>query len=128
MATATATATQTRTDEEIQRDVLAELRWDARVKPNEIGVIVKDGVVTLTGWVDSFIKKWHAEGAAPRVARGRALSHDLVGRLPGSAERTDTDIAADVRRALDLNILIPADKINVTVSHAIVTLQGEVEW
>ena len=51
-----ATATTTRTDEEIQREVLAELKWDARVLPNEIGVAVKDGVVTLTGWVDSFTK------------------------------------------------------------------------
>lgn len=61
------TATMTRSDEQIQRDVLAELKWDARVQPNEIGVSAKDGVVTLTGWVDSFVKKWAAEQAAHRV-------------------------------------------------------------
>jgi hypothetical protein len=63
-----ATATLSRTDEEIQQAVLAELKWDARIQPNEIGVSVKDGVVTLTGWVDSFLKKWDAEEAAHRVS------------------------------------------------------------
>jgi osmotically-inducible protein OsmY len=57
----------TRTDEEIQRDVLEELKWDARVQPNEIGVAVTDGIVTLIGWVDSYTKKWAAEDAAKRV-------------------------------------------------------------
>src|SRR5213593_3910789 len=58
MASATVTTTKPKTDEQIQRDVLEELKWDARVQPNEIGVTVKDGVVTLTGWVDSYAKKW----------------------------------------------------------------------
>jgi len=62
-----ATATLTRRDEQIQQDVLAELKWDARVQPNEIGISAKDGIVTLTGWVDSFLKKWSAEDAALRV-------------------------------------------------------------
>jgi len=53
-----ATATLNRTDQELQQDVLAELKWDAQIQPNEIGVSVKDGVVTLTGWVDSYLKKW----------------------------------------------------------------------
>ena len=60
-----ATATATLTDEQIQQEVLDELAWDARVQPNEIGVAVKDGVVTLTGGVDSYTKKWAAEEAAP---------------------------------------------------------------
>ena len=71
-----ATATTTLTDEQIQRDVLDELKWDARVQPNEIGVAVKDGVVTLTGWVDAFTKKWAAEEAAHRVQGGRQPHHD----------------------------------------------------
>ena len=57
-------AVSIRTDEAIQRDVLEELKWDTRVQPNEIGVVVKDGVVTLTGWVDSYLKKLAAEEAA----------------------------------------------------------------
>jgi len=62
-----ATATVTRTDQDIQQEVLAELKWDARVQPNEVGVAVKEGVVTLTGGVDSYTKKWAAEEAAHRV-------------------------------------------------------------
>ncbi|MGZ3679928.1 MAG: BON domain-containing protein, partial [Ktedonobacterales bacterium] len=62
-----ATAATVRSDEEIQRDVLEELKWDTRVQPNEIGVAVNEGVVTLTGWVDSYLKKWAAEEAVLRV-------------------------------------------------------------
>ncbi len=65
------TGTTALTDERIQRDVLEELKWEARVQPNEIGVAVKDGIVTLTGSVDAYSKKWAAEQAAHRV-RGRA--------------------------------------------------------
>ena len=91
---ATAATTETRTDEDIQRDVLAELRWDARVRPSEIGVSVKNGIVTLTGWVDSYTKKWAAEEAAQRVKGVVAVANDIEVRLPASAERTDADIAA----------------------------------
>jgi len=61
------TATPALTDEQIQREVLDALKWDARVQPNEIGVIVKDGIITPTGWMDSYLKKWEAEEAAKRV-------------------------------------------------------------
>src|SRR2546423_8426992 len=94
-------ATTTRSDEQIQQDVLEELKWDARVQPNEIGVSVKDGVVTLTGWVDSYTKKWAAEEAAHRVRGVVAVANDIEVRLPSSAQRTDADIAAAVTRALD---------------------------
>jgi osmotically-inducible protein OsmY len=75
---ATATLAETRTDEQVQRDGLAELKWDARVQPNEIGVAVKDRVVTLTGWVDSYLKKWAAEEAAHRVRGVKAVANDIV--------------------------------------------------
>ena len=123
-----ATATMTRTDEAIQRDVLEELKWDARVQPNEVGVAVKDGVVTLTGWVDSYTKKWAAEEAAHRVRGVVAVANDIEIRLPSSAERTDADIAAAAIRALEWDALIPIEKIDVTVSKGWVTLSGEVEW
>ena len=100
MATATATVSTNLTDEQIQKDVLAELKWDARVQPNEIGVAVKDGVVTLTGWVDSYSKKWAAEEAAHRVHGVKAVANEIEVRLPSSAERTDADIAAAAVRAL----------------------------
>jgi osmotically-inducible protein OsmY len=124
----TATATETRTDEEIQRDVIAELRWDARVKPNEIGVQVKGGVVTLTGWVDSYMKKWAAEEAAHRVKGVKAVANDVEVRLPGDSQRTDADIAAAVVQALESDASLRLEKLDVTVAKGWVTLQGEVEW
>jgi osmotically-inducible protein OsmY len=120
------TMTATRTDEEIQRDVLAELKWDAQLQPNEIGVMVKDGVVTLTGWVDSYLKKWAAEDAAHRVPGVKAVANDIEVRL--STQRTDSDIAAAAVHALEWDAGIPSDKIQVTVSKGWVTLRGEVEW
>jgi osmotically-inducible protein OsmY len=117
-----------RTDEQIQRDVLDELKWDSRVQVNEIGVAVKDGVVTLTGWVDSYMKKLAAEAAAHRVHGVKAVANDIEVRLPGSAERTDADLAKAVLDALRWDAAVPTDKIDVTVSHGWVTLKGEVEF
>jgi osmotically-inducible protein OsmY len=123
-----ATITQTRTDEEIQRAVLEELKWEPRVNPSEIGVAAKDGIVTLTGWVDSYTRRWAAEEAAHRVRGVKAVANEIEVRLPTSSERTDLDIAAAAVRALEWDALIPAEKIDVTVSKGWVTLRGEVEW
>jgi len=117
-----------RTDEAIQTDVLEELKWDTRVQPNEIGVMVKDGVVTLTGWVDSYLKKMAAEEAAHRVRGVKAVANDIEVRLPGSAERTDADLAKAVITALKWQAAIPAGTLDVTVSQGWVTLKGEVEF
>jgi osmotically-inducible protein OsmY len=121
-------AVRIETDEEIQQAVLDELSWDARVQPNEIGVAVKDGVVTLTGRVDSYLKRWAAEEAAHRVKGVRAVVNEIEVRLPGSAERTDEDIARAVTRALEWDAVVPVDRIKVTVSKGWVTLEGEVDW
>ncbi len=120
--------TATRTDEQIQKDALAELKWDARVQPSEIGVAVKDGVVTLLGWVDSFTQKWAAEDAAHRVRGVTAVANDVEVRLPSSAERNDADIAEAAVRALGWDAFVPVDNIEVTVSKGWITLKGEVEW
>jgi osmotically-inducible protein OsmY len=120
------TATIAHTDQEIQTDVLAELRWDHSVQANEIGVAVKDGVVTLTGIVDTYLKKWKAEEAAHRVTGVTAVANDITVRTIG--ERTYADIAAAAVHALRWNASIPADKIQVTVDKGWVTLKGEVEW
>jgi osmotically-inducible protein OsmY len=123
-----AVATEIRTDAQIQADVLAELKFEPRVQPNEIGVSVKDGVVALTGWVDSYSKRWAAEEAAHRVRGVKAVANDLEVRLPGALERTDADIAEAAVRALEWDALLPADKVEVTVSKGWVTLKGNVEW
>ena len=123
-----AIGTETRTDAQIQTDVLSELKYDARVLPNEIGVAVKDGVVTLTGWVDSYTKKWAAEEAAHRVRGVKAVANDIEVRLTTAAERTDADIAAAAVRALEWDAFIPVDNLDVTVDKGWVTLKGSVEW
>ena len=120
-------AISTRTDEAIQADVLEELKWDTRVRPNEVGVAVKDGIVTLTGWVDSYLKKIAAEEAAHRVRGVKAVANDIEVRLPGSAERTDADLVAAVLGVLRWDAAIPAGKVDVTVSQGWITLKGEVD-
>ena len=119
-------ASVVRSDQEIQRDVLAELKWDSQVQANEIGVVVSDGVVTLTGWVDSYLKKWRAEEAVLRVSGVRAVANDIEIRSP--SERTDAEIAKAAVRALEWDPGVPPEKISVTVSKGWVTLDGEVEW
>src|SRR5438128_5061604 len=121
-------AVSTRTDVSIQEDVLEELKWDSRVRANEIGVVVKDGIVTLTGWVDSYLKKMAAEQAAHRVHGVKAVANDIEVRLPSSAERTDADLAAAVLNALRWDAAIPTGTLDVTVSKGWVTLKGEVEF
>lgn len=123
-----AVATETRTDTQLQADVLAELKWDPRVQPNEIGVSVKDGVITLSGNVDSYTKKWAAEERAHKVRGVKAVANDIEVRLPGSSERTDADIAAAAVRALEWDAFVPTDRLHVTVSKGWVTLEGDVEW
>lgn len=120
--------TATRTDEQIQKDAMAELEWDARVQPSEIGVVVKNGVVTLIGWVDSFTQKWAAEDAAHRIRGVTAVANDIEVRLPASSERSDADIAEAAVRALEWDDFVPVEKIEVTVSKGWITLKGEVEW
>jgi len=115
-------------DEQIQRDVLAELKWDARVAPNEVGVSVKDGVVTLTGYVDAYTKRWSAEDAAHRVHGVLAVANDIEVRLPASSVRTDADIAAAAVHALQWDAFLKPESIEVSVSKGWVTLRGEVEW
>jgi len=119
--------TTPRTDADIHSDLLAELKWEPRVQPNEIGVVVRNGVVTLTGLVDSFAKKWAAEEAARRVRGVKAVANDIEVRLTSDRERTDAEIAAAVVRSLD-DAAIPTEKLDVTVSNGWVTLSSEVEW
>src|SRR4030081_3514833 len=123
-----ALATETRTDAQIQTDVLAEFKWEPRVVPNEIGVAVKDGIVALTGWVDSYTKRWAAEDAAHRVRGVKAVANDIEVRLSTDDEKTDQDIAKAVVRALEWDAFVPIDKLDVTVSKGWVTLKGEVQW
>jgi osmotically-inducible protein OsmY len=116
-----------KTDVQIQRDVENELRWDTRLLTTAIGVGVKRGIVTLTGVVESWAKREAAQRAAHRVASVLDVANDLEVRPPGSTGRTDAEIAAAVRGALQWDVLVPDEKIRSTVARGIVTLEGEVE-
>ncbi len=118
----------TRIDQNIQRDVLDELEWEPRIQPNEIGIAVREGVVTLAGWVDNYAKKWAAERAAHRVHRVRAVANDIEVRLPSSAQHTDPDLAMAATRALEWDAFVSIEGLDVTVSNGWVVLRGEVEW
>jgi VCBS repeat-containing protein len=117
-----------RVDADIQRDVLAELAWDRRVQPNEIAVVVTDGVVTLSGWVDSYLTRWAAAEAAHRVRGVTAVANDIEVRLPSYLQRTDAELAEEVVQALQRDAVVPLEDVKVTVSHGKVTLRGQVDW
>jgi osmotically-inducible protein OsmY len=117
-----------KTDSELQRDVLDDLKWEPSVEAAHIGVAVNDGIVTLTGHVPSYGEKYAAEQAAKRVYGAKAVVNDIEVKLPGSSQRTDGDIAAAAVNALKANLSVPADRIKVTVSKGWVKLEGEVEW
>lgn len=117
-----------RDDSDVQRDVLDELAWEPSVNSAHIGVSVKDGVVTLSGHVDSYAEKYAAEDAAKRVDGVRAVANELDVKLPSRSKRTDEDLAQAAVDALKWNILVPSRKIKVTVSQGWVTLEGEVNW
>ncbi|MGC5032264.1 BON domain-containing protein [Micromonospora sp. DT229] len=117
-----------RRDQDIRAAVLDELGWEPRVQPHEIGVSVAEGVVTLTGQVDSYAKKWAAERAAHRVTQVRAVANDVAVRLASGAEPADSEIARAVQHALQWHAFVPIEQLDLTVSQGWVTLHGEVEW
>jgi osmotically-inducible protein OsmY len=117
-----------KTDTELQQDVINELKWEPTLKAAEIGVAVKDGVVTLSGYVDSYVKKLAAERATARVFGVRAVAEEIQVRLPGSLVRSDEDIAGMVANVLEWNVLVPHDRIKVHVQDGVLTLSGEVDW
>lgn len=114
-------------DTQLQRDIIDELKWTPSVNEAEIGVAVKDGVVTLTGNVDSWAQKYTAERVVERIIGVRAYADDLKVRLPASAERSDTDIAHAVADALEWNVEVP-DTVKAKVVDGWVTLEGTAEW
>ncbi|PZP93921.1 MAG: OsmY domain-containing protein [Variovorax paradoxus] len=117
-----------KTDIQLKDDVLAELKWAPDVSETDVGVIVKDGVVTLTGHLPSFGEKLAAERAVARVRGVKALAVEITVNLPSSSKRTDADIAAAAQRVLAWSSLIPKDAVHVKVEQGRVTLSGEVEW
>src|SRR5690349_5997628 len=117
-----------RTDSEIQRDVSDELKWDPSLEDDDIAVAVRDGVVTLAGYVKSYFDKWRAERDVSRVKGVRAIANDLEVRLPSDSARPDPEIARAALDAFKWNIMVPKGKITVRVERGWVTLEGDVDW
>jgi osmotically-inducible protein OsmY len=115
-------------DSEIRRKVLAELDWDPSVDASAIGVAVKDGVVTLTGSIANYWQKKEVERVVKRVGGVKAVAEELTIKLPGSAARSDADIAQSVLSGLRFNVAVPTNRVQATVEDGWVTLEGEVEW
>jgi len=117
-----------KSNEEIERDVREELKWDPDLDASNIAVSVKDGVVTLAGYVKSYTDKYEAEAAAKRVASVRAVANDLEVRLPSVDERPDPDIARDAVAAIKSQLPISSEHIKVVIKNGWVSLEGQVEW
>jgi osmotically-inducible protein OsmY len=117
-----------RTDSEIKRDVEAELQSDPTIDATDIAIAVKNGVVTLTGFVRSYSEKLEAEAAAKRVAGVVGLANDLEVRLSAADQRPDPEIARDAVAALRARLPVSANQIRVVLDKGWVTLEGQVEW
>ncbi len=117
-----------KTDTQLQSDVMAELKWDPSFNAAEIGVEVKNGVVTLSGHVDKYAEKWAAERAAQKVTGVKALAIELDVALPGASNRSDGDIARTAENVLEWTTNWPKDLVKVMVEKGWVTLSGELDY
>lgn len=117
-----------KSDMQLQKDVMDELRWEPTVSEKEIAVAVKDGVVTLGGYVQSYAQKRAAEYAVARVAGVRAVAEDIQVKLPTSRQRSDTEIAHAVINALKWDTEVPDELIKAKVENGWVTLDGGVDF
>jgi osmotically-inducible protein OsmY len=117
-----------KSDSDIKRDVEAELKWDPDIDATDIGVAAKGGVVTLTGFVRSYMHKYQAERDAKRVSGVIGVANDIEVRLPSSSERPDPEIARDAVTALKNELPYSSENMKVTVRNAWVTLEGTAEW
>jgi osmotically-inducible protein OsmY len=119
---------QMKSDSDIKRDLEAELKWDPDIDATDIAVAVKDSVVTLTGFVRSYMHKWQAERDAKRVAGVIGVANDIVIRLPSSSERPDPEIARDAVAALKNELPYSSENMKVVVRDGWITLEGSAEW
>jgi osmotically-inducible protein OsmY len=117
-----------KTDAQLKKDVITELEWDPAINASEVGVAVTNGVVTLTGHLDLYAKKYAIEKAVTRVEGVKAIAVEMDVKLEPGHKRSDTEIAAAVESALKWHALVPDDQIQVKVEKGWVTLRGQVSW
>ncbi len=109
-----------RADRELRMDVLAELSWDPSIREEDIATAVKDGVVTLAGTVDTYAQRYDAERAIERVKGVEEIVNDLTVKLPGAMERSDADIAHAAVNALQWDIQVPDERIQLITNSYII--------
>lgn len=117
-----------RSDVQIQEDVMEQLKWEPELNSAEIGVAVKNGIVTLSGIVDTYSKKLTAENAVKKISGVKAVAENIQVGLSPFYRKTDAEIADAVLFALKWSANIPNDKIRVKVEDGVVSLEGELEW
>jgi osmotically-inducible protein OsmY len=118
-----------KTNEELQKDVQNAIKWEPLLNAAEIGVTAKDGIITLTGVVNSYAKKSQAEQAAKNVAGVKAVVEKIELKFGTDyAKKDDNEIAIEVLNAIKWNWEVPNDKIKVKVEKGWVTLDGELNW
>jgi osmotically-inducible protein OsmY len=117
-----------KSDSDIKRDVEAELKWDPDIDSTDIAVAVKDGVVTLTGFVRSYTQKWQAERDVKRVLGVVGVANDIEVRIPSSSKRPDPEIARDAVAALKHELPYSSETMKVIANDGWVTLEGTAEW
>jgi len=117
-----------KSDFQLQKEVMEELKWQPLLKASEIGVAVKNGIVTLSGQVNSYTKKIEAEKAAKKVAGVKAVAEDIQVGISPSFIKTDAEIAEAVVNALKWHTAVQDEKIKIKVENGIVRLEGEVDW
>lgn len=117
-----------KTDAQLKTDVTTELNWEPSVNATNVGISVKDGVVTLTGHIDTFAEKFAIERATQRVAGVKAVAVELDVKLAAGHKRSDTEIAQAAEAAFKWHTLVPAERVRVKVEKGWITLSGEVDW
>lgn len=117
-----------KTDSELKVDILSELKYEPSIRETDIGVIVKEGAVTVNGTVDSYTHKWGAIAAVRRVHGVKAIADDLLVKIPGSSQKTDGEIALAAANQINWSTTIPNEMTKITVREGFITLEGELEW
>lgn len=117
-----------KTDAQLKEDVTKELEWEPSVNASQVGVAVKNGVVTLTGHLDTYAQKYNVEKAVARVAGVKAIALEVDVKLEPGHKRSDSEIAEAAENALLWNTQVPDDRIQLKVERGWITLKGEVDW
>lgn len=115
-------------DIEIQKNVMEELECTPLINANEIGVIVQNGIVTLTGTTDSYPKKVAIERAVKKVAGVRGIAEDIQVNLTDDHKKTDSELARIIMNLLETQSVVPVDDISILVEDSLVTVEGELDW